>query len=107
MATIPLTANANGSFRWETVTGDDVGEALLLPRGGTITTVHVIGTFGAALTLQGSVDGENWFTLVDMNGNDVSFIAAGAAEISTAARAIRPSAASSVSDVDVHIAINA
>jgi len=107
MATIALSTNSNGSFRWETVTGSDVGEPISMPRGGIITTVHVIGTFGGALTMQGSVDGENWFTLTDMNGNEVSFTAAGSAEISTAARNIRPSAAAGVSDVDVHIAVSA
>lgn len=104
MATIDLAANDNGSFRWETVTGSDVGAPLTLPKGGAQVAVHVTGTFGDTLTIQGTVDGTNWFTLLDgPGGSDVTFTAAGYAEISTAVRAIRPSAGASITDVDVHI----
>lgn len=104
MATIALTKNTNGTFLWETVTGDDVGEALELPNGGAQLAVQVTGTFGAAVTMEGTIDGTNWFGLTaGPGGSAISLEAAGYAEISTAAKAVRPAAASSVSDVDVSL----
>lgn len=106
MATIGLSRNDNGSFRWETVTGSDVGAPITLPRGGAQVAVHATGTFGDTLSIQGTIDGTNWFTLLDgPGGNEVTFTAAGYAEISTAVKAIRPSAGASISDVDVHVSV--
>jgi hypothetical protein len=107
MATIASTKNANDTFTWETLTASDVGAGIPLPRGGVLMTAHMTGTFGGTVSLQGTVNGTDWFTLVDIQGNPAEFTAAGIAEISTAARAVRPSAGSGVSDVDVFLAISA
>jgi hypothetical protein len=108
MATIDLQRTTNGNHWWETLAGatSDVGEALPLPSGGAQVAVHVTGTFGGTLTMQGTIDGANWFTLIASPGGDpVTFTAAGYAEIATAVHAIRPSAGSGVSDVDVFVRV--
>ena len=109
MAIIDLQTNAQGAagavFLWETVTGDDTGEPLQLNgMAGLAVCVQMTGTFGAAVTMQGSVDGTNWATLKTVDGSDAELTAAGLLEIATGARYIRPSAASGVSDVDVYLA---
>jgi len=106
MAVIDLDTLANGAFQWETVTGSDTGEPLALPKGGAQLAVHVTGTFGGTLTMQGTIDGTNWFTLKDgPGGSDVTFTAAGYAEITTAVKQVRPSAGASISDVDVKVSL--
>jgi len=107
MATIDHARNDNGSFTWEGLTGSDVGADLNVPRGAIITTVQLTGTFGGTVPIQGTVNGVDWFTLTDAQGNAAEATAASAIELTTAARAIRPSAGAGVSDVDVHVAISA
>jgi hypothetical protein len=98
-------ANARSVILWETLTATDVGEALALPIGGAQVGVQMIGTFGGAVVLQGTVDGVNWVTLNDIAGTAVSLTAAGYFEISTSVVAVRPSAAAGVSDVDVYLTV--
>lgn len=81
MATItPTRAEHPGPsylLTWETMGNDDTGTAVKIP-GAADKTVTVTGTFGGAtVTLQGSNDNTNWFTLTDPQGNDIAFTAAG------------------------------
>lgn len=93
-------------YEWETVTGGDTGAPLYLPKGGAQLVIGFLGTFGAALTMQGTIDGTNWFTLTSgPGGGDVAATVARALEVSTALAAIRPSAAVGVSDVDVQVRV--
>lgn len=106
MATINLTTLPEHRFRWETVTGNDVGEVLWLQKGGAQIAVQVTGTFGDTLTMQGTIDGTTWFSLLSGPGGEaVTFTAAGYAEISTAVWGIRPSAGASITDVDVYLRV--
>lgn len=108
MATIALQRTTNDNHWWETLVGatSDVGAPLRLPSGGAQVAVHVTGTFGGTLTMQGTIDGTNWFTLLTGPGGDaVTFTAAGYAEIATAVDAIRPSAGTGVTDVDVFVRV--
>jgi len=107
MATRPLTKLSNGALQWETVASEDDGEPLILPNGGAQVAIHVMGTFGGGtLTMQGTIDGTNWFTLKDgPNGSEVTFTAAGYAEVATAVKQIRPSAGASITDVDVKVSV--
>ena len=76
-----------GVFQWEAVTGSDVGDALELPNGGALLALYAFGTFGDTLTIQGSIDGVNWFTLLTApSGGEVTFTANGYAEVSTAVK---------------------
>lgn len=110
MATIDINQKAASSgkatYLWETVTGSDVGEALEVNgHAGLAMAVQMTGTFGAAVTMQGSIDGSTWASLKDTQGNDAALSATGIIELSTAVKFIRPSAAASVSDVDVYLCI--
>lgn len=79
--------------------------------GGTragFATVQFTGTFdGATAVLQGSHDSTTWFTLKDVNGSDVSFTAAGGAEISTAISNIRPSTSGGGGSQDIDCILEA
>ena len=97
-----LDNRSYGTLIWETVTCGDTGEALEI--GDYVdNTVTVTGTFNSqTLTMQGSNDGTNWFTLTDNNGLDIALTAAGGKVIAEAPRYIRPSfSGSSGGDVDV------
>jgi len=108
MATIYPTPNkvASGvnTHTWETLTENDTAAAALIGGLGPLSaSVQFVGTFGGAtVVLQGSNDGTNWVTIQDLEGNNVSFTAVGAADFSTAMVYLRPSATSGTSqDVDV------
>ena len=89
---------------WETIDGSDTGQPFDLQEYND-NTVTVTGTFDSnTLTMQGSNDGANWFTLTDNNGLSVTFTAAGGAYIVPAPRYIRPSlGAGASSDIDVFV----
>lgn len=82
MAEIPyeqIKADGARSARWQWLSmgDDDEGSPVIVgerPDG----SIQAEGTFaGATVTLEGSNDGVNWFTLTDDQGNPVTFTAAG------------------------------
>lgn len=82
-------------------TGDNLGMSAFADR-----TVTVTGTFdGETLTMQGSLDASNWFTLTDQVGADLTFTAAGMKMVAELVRYIRPSLSGSGagSDIDVRM----
>lgn len=102
MATIPVarlslpnTGDFNGinAFQWTPMTnsGSDVGEAISMASSAD-RSVQVTGTFGAAgnLRVEGTIDGTNWATLTDPQGNALDFTAAKIEAISELVRQIRP-----------------
>lgn len=107
MATLTTNTSIAGVPRliWETLTtaGADGPDFKVEGQRALAGCVQVIGTFGGAtITLRGSNDGTNYFTLKDLQGNDISFTATGAAEFSTSAAYISPaSSGGSGDDVDV------
>ena len=69
---------------------DTTGAAASYPQFND-KTVTVNGTFDTGtLTMQGSNDGTNWFTLTDPAGNNVAFTAAGGKAIVENPLYIRP-----------------
>jgi len=88
-------------FLWEGLEAADTGAPLYLNgAAGVLAAVQAVGTFGGTVTMQLSVDGVTWVA------SDKVFTAAGLQEMNTAAVAVRPSAGSGVSDVDVYIAVS-
>lgn len=90
-------------FTWETITEADTPLSILV--NGTdplAANIQLIGTFGGAtFLLQGSNNNSDWVTLTDVNGNALSFGAAGAADFSTSMVYLRVSASGGTSqDVD-------
>lgn len=62
-------------------------------------SVQVSGTIGGAtIVLQGSNDGVTYATLKDLQGNNLSFAAAGYAEFSSGAAFIKPSISGGTGD---------
>jgi hypothetical protein len=105
MATIDLVIGSSNKYHsntviWETLTATDVGEAREYEDFND-RTIHVLGTFGGTVSIQGSNDGVNYLTLTDNSGLPLEFTADGMKLIAEAPRFIRPSAGSGVSDVDV------
>lgn len=70
---------------------DDAGEAVQLPNFAD-RSVQVTGTFGTggSLRVEGSIDGTNYATLTDPQGNALDITAAKIEAISEAVRYIRP-----------------
>ncbi len=97
-------AGFTGQVLWETVTCGDTGASQEMAKFND-NTVTVTGTFNSeTLTMQGSNDDTNWFTLTDNNGIPIALTAAGGRLISEAPRYIRPSfSGSSGGDVDVRL----
>ena len=89
---------------WETLTTANADGQPVIPSSTApaIASVQMTGTFGAAVVLQGSNDGTNYFTLKDTAGNDISMTAAGGADFSVGCLQIRP-LAGAVTDVDVTV----
>lgn len=91
---------------WETLTNGDTG-APARPRGAKSLTVQVLGTFGASgeVTMQGSLDGTNWFTLEDEQGNGIVISSAGSATVSSQVEFVRPNVTNGdgTTDLDVFI----
>jgi hypothetical protein len=80
LITVPVSHVAIVS--WLTLLDDDTGDAQVTAHYAD-KTVTVTGTFGASgsVTLQGSNDGSIWHTLVDPQGNDLTFTAAGIEQV--------------------------
>lgn len=66
-------------------------------------TVQMTGTFGGTVTLKGSNDNSNWFTLTDADGIAIALTAAGGKLIRENPRYIRPESGSGVTSVVVTI----
>jgi hypothetical protein len=84
---------ATGIVYWPDMANGDIGQAFELFKY-TDRTVQVFGTFGAGGTVAvaGSLDGTNYATLADPNGNALSITTAKLETVLEATRYIRPSA---------------
>ena len=70
--------NLNGGIvgRWSGILNGDTAEALQVPLYSD-KSVSVEGTLGpATVTIQGSIDGTNYYTLNDPQGNALTFVTA-------------------------------
>lgn len=109
MATIPgkLYVDPDRVARavWETLTETNNDGAPVRMAQYPDRTVSVTGTFGSgSVTIQGSNDGTNWFTLSDHAGAPIAFSDQGMALIAECPLFIRPLAANGTSmDIDVII----
>ena len=99
MATVAATYTRDGTFgnnvhivSWAplTTTNSD-GSPLEMP-GSADRSVQITGTFGAGGTvvIEGTIDGTNYVTLTDPQGNAISKTAAAIEAISELVRKIRP-----------------
>ena len=100
MATIPYVVvsvpqndatGATGIVYWPNMANGDVGQAFELFKY-TDRTMQVYGTFGAGgtATAKGSLNGSNYATLADPNGNDLALTTAKIETILEATRYFRP-----------------
>lgn len=111
MATRPLTKAQVGAARlytWETLTEtNDDGAPVDLGDNPRSATGQLTGDFGSGNTgWQGSNDGTNYFTLLDVGGNTSVISAAGGAQFATLPRYIRPLVATgSAVDVDASLLV--
>jgi hypothetical protein len=78
-------------FTWTGLDSDDSGIPITIV-DYTDQTVVVRGTFGSggSVTMQGSMDGTNWYTLTDPQGNALTKTAAGIEMVVEAPLYIRP-----------------
>jgi hypothetical protein len=86
--------------------GDQTAPLTLGKVYGTLQAVGVASTFGDDLTLQGSLDGTNYFTLKDVFGNDATLSGDGLIDFGTVAPFIRAVLGGSAStSVEVRIRV--
>ena len=65
------------TWTWTPVTEADTMDAVEVPVSLSDRTIHVFGTFGSStLLVTGSIDGTNYFTMNDSNGNALSITSA-------------------------------
>lgn len=92
-------------FLWNSCKAADVGQAL--PLGNYADrSIQISGTFGAggSVSLQGSLDGNNWATLNDTFGNSLVITSAGIKQIAEVVTYIRPSiTGDGTTNIDVYI----
>lgn len=93
---------------WETLDATNPNgtsiEVTALTDGGMF---QAIGTFDGAVTLQGSLNNTDWFTLVDIGGAAVSLTAAGGILVARLAPYVRVATAGGGSqDVDAMLTTN-
>lgn len=111
MATVALTKTQVGAARlysWETLTETNADGAPVDLGDRPLSAVgQLFGSFGGGATAwQGSNDGTNWFTLLDIGGTSTSISAAGGAQIKQLPRYIRPFVGSGSSvDVDATLLV--
>lgn len=75
---------------WAAMATGDTGAAIRYA-GAADRTVQIVGTFsGSTVTLQGSLDGDNWAALTDAQGNAIAMAAAGLEAITELVRFVRP-----------------
>ncbi len=80
------------SVIWTGLLNGDQGIGHEWTRAGD-RTFHMTGTFGTggSVTMQGSNDNTNWFTLKDTAGSDMTYTAAGGGMACSRPRYVRPS----------------
>lgn len=93
---VPQQTNVNNQhgpahiWSWTPVTEADTFDAVEVPLSLPDRTIHVFGSFGAATVLvTGSLDGTNYFTLTDPQGNAISKTAAAGEAITELVRYIK------------------
>lgn len=78
------------SATWNGLTTGDTGAPIKMVQAND-RSVQVTGTFGAAtVTIQGSNDGTNWFTLNSPQGTAMNFTAAGLLAVQEHVNYLRP-----------------
>jgi len=79
------------AYSWEAFTGSDTGAPVQQSAKKGVFCLQ--GTFGAAVTLEGSFDDVTYTTLKDVNGNAMSYTAAVIVETQVLPPYVRPNAA--------------
>lgn len=103
----PTTIEADGNayvVSW-TAIGDSDTCTPVTWAGARDKTVQITGTFGSAtIVLQGSIDGTNYVTLTDPQGNTISKTSAAIETVMENVRFIRPATSGGTSSsVNVHL----
>ena len=103
----PTTTQIDGNCHvvsWAAIGDSDTCTAVAFS-GASDKTVQINGTFGSAtIVIQGSIDGTNYVTLTDPQGNALSKTSAAIETIMENVRYIRPSTSGgTASSVNVYI----
>jgi hypothetical protein len=86
---------------WANLTASENGDAAEYPEHGD-KTVSITGTFGGAITIEGSNDGTTWVGLKDaQSGSAISATSNGIFVIKENTKFIRPVAAAGVAGVKI------
>jgi hypothetical protein len=91
LASAPLTEDRTRTFTWSALANGDTGAPVDLYDAAAIC-FSVSGTFGSggSITLQGSLDGTNFYALTDRQGVAITLTAAGLKQAQELPRYVRP-----------------
>jgi hypothetical protein len=93
---------------WSGLLNGDDGDPVAVP-GAALKTIQFTGTFGVGgtIVLEGSVDGTNYVTLTDLQGNNISKTAAALEGVQEFVFYVRPrvTAGDGSTDLAAHLAI--
>lgn len=114
MATIAFTrsfpeamSQRVGIITWSSLAAGDDGQPFSVGQFAD-RTVQVVGTItGGNITIQGSLDGANWHTLTDPQGNPLVFTAAGLEAVTELTYFIRPLASGGLTGSGVGVILAA
>lgn len=87
---------------WGALGASDEGEPLLT-QNNSDKTIQLVGTFGDDVTMKGSNDGINYFTMHDFTGVLLVFAEAGGTLIAEHPKYIKPVAGAGITSVVVSI----
>lgn len=88
---------------WASINANEVGDSAQIVRWEQ-KIVQATGTFdGETVTMQGSLDGSNWFGLTDLDGSAAAFAAAGMVGIRENPLHVRPSVSNGGGAPDLRI----
>ena len=101
--TIPVSPHNTGQkymiVKWSNLAAGDTGTPFELANFAD-RAVQITGTFGSC-TIEGTIDGTNYFTLRDVLGNSLTFTVTGGKQIMEIVRAIRPNVTGVGADLTV------
>lgn len=101
-----FTSIGISGYKWTPLTNANLDGSPLMLRRRTDRSVQVTGTFdGCTVTIQGSLDGTNWFTLNDLQSTALTFTSARLEGVSEICTFIRPlvSAAGAATSITVNL----
>ena len=92
---------------WPNLANGDTGDPVTLPKYADRTVQIVGNTWGVSgsVTLEGSLDGTNWFPLTDLLGTDITYTANKLETITELVQYVRPNVTNGDGTTDITVTL--